>query len=166
MNNSTQKEEYVTNRLEETLFSESNQSDIIKLIRISIKTFNDDYFEVKEKFAWNTKRDTGLAQHLLIMFEKTRKPSLNQFGFDEFKHIWKQYAESDEYYLQALNDIVNSDDYIFGDRFKLVGGSKKEIRNSNYLSNAMQRWGTFNNNPNKKSVYYSRKYIKSGSCYS
>lgn len=90
------------------------------------------------------------------MFEKTKKIPLNQIDMNEFELIWNQYIESDEYYLQTLNYIVNSDDYVFGDRFKLVGDLEKEIRNSNYLSNAMQRWEVFRKNPNNKKVYYGK----------
>lgn len=63
MKNLTQKEEYVAKVLKETLFSESNESDIIKLIRLSIKTFNDDYFEEKDKLVWNARVDMELVQH-------------------------------------------------------------------------------------------------------
>lgn len=97
-----------------------------------------------------------LVQHLLVMFEKTKKIPLNQIDMNEFELIWNKYIESDEYYLQTLNYIVNSDDYVFGDRFKLVGDLEKEIRESNYLSNAMQRWKIFKENPHNKSAYYGK----------
>lgn len=151
------KKDYIVKILEETLYSETNQFEIISLIELAIRAFNDSYEEVDAELSWRTRVDEGLAKHLLIMFEQTKNTPVNKIDIEKFKSIWNQYSETEEYYMQILNYIVNSNDYIYGDRFNFGEDSKdNSIRFSNYLSNAMYRWEGFKENPRSKSIYYSK----------
>ena len=110
--------------------------------KISSKTTSRDNF--LEKHQKNIIQIVDLAKHLLIMFEKTKNIPLNQITINKFKSMWSLYIKTDEYYMQILNYIVNSDDYIYGDRLNYKTNSNRNtIRPSNYLGNAMRRWEGF-----------------------
>lgn len=123
--------------------------------KISSKTTSRDNF--LEKHQKNIIQIVDLAKHLLIMFEKTKNIPLNQITINKFKSMWSLYIKTDEYYMQILNYIVNSDDYIYGDRLNYKTNSNRNtIRPSNYLGNAMRRWEGFEKNPSSKRIYYSK----------
>lgn len=138
-------------------FLEKHQKNIIQIVDLAIKTYNDGNKNTNANIRWESRVDKGLAKHLLIMFEKTKNIPLNQITINKFKSMWSLYIKTDEYYMQILNYIVNSDDYIYGDRLNYKTNSNRNtIRPSNYLGNAMRRWEGFEKNPSSKRIYYSK----------
>lgn len=154
MNKLTTKEKVVIRKLEENFFQEKNQDNIIKLVKSLVKRFNNDHQGVDNSYLWATTLDFELTRHLLVMFQETKSIELNKIDFDDFKFLWNQYCDSDEYYMQILNYVVNSDDYIYGDRFNQKPNNV--MRPSNYLPNAIKRWEKFSETPSRKREYYSK----------
>lgn len=106
---------------------------------------------------WVSKSDEDLALFMLHMFTKTKRFDLNQLALKEFKAIWDDYTKDPWFFIQTVNYMRNSDDYIHGDRYQLIGEERfAQLRESNHGVNMARLFKEFQIDETAKKIYYSK----------
>lgn len=106
---------------------------------------------------WVDREDIFLGNFSLNMFLRTRKLMGNEFELDEFKKVWTNYTQTEDYYIQIANYMINSDDYRYADRYKLKNGETPTLSHkSNLIKNMQELQQSFQGNPVAESLYVQK----------
>lgn len=155
--------DYVNDTLTRIIFSNPKEKETIGIILSDTKAYKNlrdadnpntfEYLPVK----WVSKSDEDLALFVLHMFTKTNQLNLNQLTLKEFKAIWDEYTKDPWFFIQTVNYIRNSDDYIHGDRYRLIGKERStQLRESNHGVNMARLFKEFQIDKSAKKIYYSK----------
>lgn len=158
----------VSNSLTKYVFTQPNQSKMINIIFGGTSHFDSLREEiVSEPYAyiplkWAMTSDDDLAQFVYSMFYK--KASQNTEV--SLKKQWQQFENTPDYYAQVVNYMLNSDDYLLGDRYVFENEKpRSQFRPARTQDNMREEFMVRHQETFVKQQYYARVLSIGNSMY-
>ena len=149
----------VSNSLTKYVFTQPNQSEMINIIFGGTSHFDSLREEIEsEPYAyiplkWAMTSDDDLTRFVYIMFYKKATQNTEV----SIKNQWIQYENTPDYFAQVVNYMLNSDDYLLGDRFVFGNEeSRSQFRQARTQDNMREEFMVRHQDPFVKQQYYAR----------